>query len=124
MKSNKVRIIENIIIDDDGCWNWQKYKNPFGYGMMMTGSRKDGTRKLKLVHRVAYEEWVGLIPHGFEADHLCKNRACCNPKHLKAVTHQQNCETSNHDHLALPRPWRRGIPQTQKRTKVQWEAEL
>ena len=33
---------------------------------------------------------VGPIPDGCELDHLCRNRACCNPDHLEPVTHLEN----------------------------------
>jgi len=32
----------------------------------------------------------GAIPIGLEIDHLCRNRKCCNPKHLEAVTRSEN----------------------------------
>lgn len=34
-------------------------------------------------HRVSYEHFIGQIPDGLEIDHLCRNRACCNPLHLR-----------------------------------------
>lgn len=39
-----------------------------------------------LMHRAEYELAVGPIPAGYEIDHLCRNRACCEPSHLEAVT--------------------------------------
>lgn len=41
-------------------------------------------------HRVAYEEWIGPIPDGYQIDHLCRNRGCINPFHLEAVTGYEN----------------------------------
>lgn len=39
---------------------------------------------------MAYREFVGEIPLGFTVDHLCRNRACCNPAHLEAVPLLEN----------------------------------
>lgn len=38
------------------------------------------------MHRVVYELVVGPIPDGMQLDHLCRQRACCNPDHLEPVT--------------------------------------
>lgn len=43
-----------------------------------------------LTHRVAYQAWRGPIPDGLIIDHLCRNRACCNPSHLEPVTYREN----------------------------------
>ena len=32
--------------------------------------------------------WLGEIPDGFQVDHKCRLRCCCNPDHLRAVTPQ------------------------------------
>lgn len=76
------------------CWVWQKTTkgggNGGGYGQFCVGSRTDGTKRRVYAHRFAYETFVGPVPKGKELDHLCRNRACCNPSHLEAVTRSVN----------------------------------
>lgn len=69
---------------DGQCWRWTRSHNPKGYGKL----RVD--RKVRHVHRFAYEIWVGPIPTWLEIDHRCRVRDCINPSHLEAVTHAEN----------------------------------
>lgn len=46
--------------------------------------------KARLAHRLAYELLIGPIPHGLVIDHLCMNKACCNPYHMEPVTIGEN----------------------------------
>ena len=75
-----------IPVPFSGCWVWTKSLNSNGYGMLSQGRGKPQLR----AHRLAYEQAHGPIPDGLELDHLCRVRACINPEHLEAVTHQEN----------------------------------
>lgn len=76
--------IRNRIDEDvdktNGCWEWLGLKYSNGYG------RFNGTSS----HRLSYESHIGPIFKGMDIDHLCRNRACCNPDHLEPVTRQEN----------------------------------
>lgn len=68
----------------DECWLWLASKTGKGYGTF-----HDDPSQL-LAHRIAYELAKGPIPAGLQIDHLCRNRACCNPVHLEAVSCREN----------------------------------
>jgi len=68
-----------------GCWLWSAATMSTGYGAFGVTSKN-----IQLSHRVTYLTLVGPIPEGREIDHLCRQRACCNPAHLEAVTAQTN----------------------------------
>jgi len=70
----------------ESCWNWTAYIHKSGYGRFYLNG------KIEHSHRLSYEEKYGKIPQGLQIDHLCRNRKCCNPDHLEAVTHLVNVQ--------------------------------
>lgn len=69
------------------CWTWTGLIHHKGYGRLREGSP---SKKRVLAHRVSYEIQYGPIPSGMFIDHICRNRACVNPAHLRVVTHEIN----------------------------------
>lgn len=66
------------------CWPWVGSCDGKRYGKFWLN------RRMYMAHRIAYFLWVGPIERGMEIDHLCRNRACCNPEHLEKVTSKEN----------------------------------
>ena len=78
------RLMRLVSTDENGCWV-HRSPDAAGYG------RIGVDLKTVYAHRYAYERTIGQIPSGMVIDHLCRNRACCNPSHLEVVTQQMNC---------------------------------
>jgi len=67
----------------EDCWAWTGAIT-MGYGIF----RINGGNQV--AHRVSYRWARGPIPEGAEVDHMCFNRACVNPDHLRLLTHTMN----------------------------------
>lgn len=76
-------------LGDDACWPWMAHVAWNGYGEFRLPTRKG---RLVKAHRVAYELSVGPIDDRLDLDHKCRNRRCCNPRHLEPVTRAENAK--------------------------------
>lgn len=91
------RIERRRLVTPSGCW-----ETPFIPSKAYPSIKVDGRHEL--VHRVAYETYVGVIPEGLLVCHHCDNPRCHNPEHLFLGTHADNL----HDMLAKGRQRVRG----------------
>lgn len=75
-------------VDKSGeCWIWTAGHFKAGYGSFSQGRSIPG-----LAHRASYEMAFGDIPEGMMVDHICHNRGCVRPEHLRLATNKQNME--------------------------------
>jgi hypothetical protein len=106
----------------DECWPWLGAKNPHGYGQMYPGPDREKRRSDTIfAHHLALE-FAGIeVPPGLVRDHICKNRACQNPAHIRLVTQRVNCtENSDSPHAKNSRVTHcpRGHPYSPENTAI------
>ena len=95
-------VMTSIVIDiETRCWNWIGTLAD-GYGRVRIG------KKFVRAHRLCWQLFRGQIPDGLVMDHLCQNKACCNPDHLEPVTYAENNR----------RAWLPGGPQRSARSNL------
>lgn len=66
------------------CWEWRGPRNAKGYGRFHASGASE------MAHRTSVRLDGRDIPNGMEVDHICRNRGCVNPSHLRVVTHREN----------------------------------
>lgn len=76
--------VHRVHESDSGCWVWTGSVDKGGYG------RTVASPSSTLVHRLFYSVLVGELVKGMHIDHLCRNKRCCNPRHLEQVTSKEN----------------------------------
>lgn len=81
---------DRITVDENGCWIWNGTKHSDGYGLVTIRGERE------YVHRAMYQLFIGPVNNKRELDHLCRNRVCCNPLHLEAVSSWENSIRGNH----------------------------
>lgn len=88
-----LRFWSKVYVDDYGCWLWTVTCSSWGYGAWMAGRRslkRTWPVATSSAYRLAYIDFVGLVPEGYQLDHLCRVRCCVNPSHLEVVTQREN----------------------------------
>lgn len=75
-------------VDKTGdCWIWLASVDGRGYGQFNYGN---GTNRRS--HRLSLELTGAGVPADLHVDHICGNRRCVKPAHLRPVTSKQNLE--------------------------------
>lgn len=80
-----------IRVTSGGCIEWLGRHDGSGYAYASIGGKRGwGGRRGWRLHRWTWTAERGPIPDGMYIDHLCRNRGCVNPEHLRVVTPRQN----------------------------------
>ncbi len=93
----KYRFLSKVELVPSGCaeWNGAKIRGYGYFTMNQAGFRVITT------HRLAYMLYTGEIPVGLYIDHMCRNKSCVNPNHLRAVSPRTNAIENNTGPAAL-----------------------
>lgn len=81
------RVMSRIDFEGD-CWISQYSTGSHGYAQV--GWWAGGKNVMTLCHRVAFLAVNGEIPDDKVVDHICHNRRCVNPEHLRLLTNVEN----------------------------------
>jgi hypothetical protein len=71
--------------NDAGCWIWRGHTNERGYA-----SWKPANHSMESVYRAIANAAHGPKPPGMLTRHLCHEKLCVNPEHLRYGTHHEN----------------------------------
>ena len=106
----KERLLNRIVVDDNGCWIWQGAPVLGGYGRLTINNKN------QFAHIASYETFKGPRPPdarklGLFICHTCDVPLCINPDHLWLGTNSEN----QYDCIAKGRGGKRGAPSVGKK---------
>lgn len=87
------RAYEKVDKQPDGCWISQYSVASHGYSQI--GWQTKTSRHVILGHRAAWVHVNGQVPLGMSLDHLCKERRCVNPEHLRMLPNFENARRTD-----------------------------
>lgn len=94
---------------NSGCWLWTGSVMNSGYGNFTTYVKDE-----RSAHRFSYKQHVGPIADDLTIDHICCNKLCVNPEHLRLMTRGQNTKRYYNEMLSC----RAGHEYTVENTKI------
>ena len=99
-RSIEERLTYFSCLAESGCIEWTGALRADGYGQLYVEG------KMELAHRLSYQSVHGALDSSLEIDHICRNRKCINPEHLRQVDRSTNAHN------------RGGVPNRQSTTGV------
>ena len=88
------RLFDKVKLEPSGCWTWTAAKCRKGYARF--GLKRGGKNITVGVHRLVFRVFRHEIADDIQVHHICGNRGCVNPGHLRAVTAQEHVDLEPH----------------------------
>jgi hypothetical protein len=85
----RARAHSEVVVLDDGCWESRGKAKAHGYRSIYFEG------KTYYAHRASWEFVNGPADPGMVIDHICYNRTCVNPSHLRQIDHAWNSRRQN-----------------------------
>ena len=80
----RVRLDRFLELQSNGCLLFTGCVQSRGYG-----SLGDGVRTV-LAHKLAWETTNGKVPEGFRLLHMCHEKLCCEPEHMRLLARSEH----------------------------------
>ena len=111
-----VKFLSKVKINKDSdCWEWSGELTSYGYPKIYYKGKRFRA------HRVSYNIFKGVLDSGLVIDHICRNKKCVNPEHLRQVNKQINAVENSVSIAALNKAkthCRLGHEYTQQNTRI------
>ena len=87
------RAYTRVDVDEHGCWISRYSTASHGYSQI--GWQTRTKRHVVLGHRASWVHVHGQVPIGVTLDHLCRQRRCVNPDHMRLLSNLENARRNH-----------------------------
>ena len=78
------RFMNSVKVVSNKCWIWTGNIRSYRYGVFWLNGKR------VVAHRLMHEWLVGPIPDKYSVHHICENKLCVNPEHLRAMSESEH----------------------------------